>query len=114
MSGPSPSAPTSLWLAQIADAIEEMPGVWDADTQRVIYANPAFQRFWGLDARKLGPGPEALVERIHADDRERIRRARASLDRAPYSEEFRADLPAKGSRQARTARIREQAFRTAG
>ncbi|HSH90260.1 MAG TPA: PAS domain S-box protein [Ramlibacter sp.] len=100
------------WLAQIADSIEEMLWVWDAGSGRVLYVNPAFQRFWGFDAESLGNGPEALMDRIHADDRERIRSARQRLAQARYSEEYRATQPATETRPHRGARLREQAFRT--
>lgn len=98
------------WLAQVADGLEEMLWVWDSGSGRVVYANPAFRRFWGVGAEGLGPGRDALLERLHGDDRERLRRARQQVAEADYSDEYRVELPADGGRPGRTARVRERAF----
>ncbi|MDP3673012.1 MAG: PAS domain S-box protein [Telluria sp.] len=114
-SPPRPAAAEAgSWLTQAGAAMEEMFWAWDAGSGRVLHANAAFERFWGLTARDLGPGREALLDRIHPDDRERIRQARQRLGDAPYAEEYRVVLPAKGGKPGRTARLREQAFAVPG
>jgi PAS domain S-box-containing protein len=113
-SSAAPSAANGDWLAQTAQAIEELLWVWDASTGRVLFANAAFERFWGHGAQALGPGREALLDRIHPEDRERIRRARQQLDHAPYGEEYRVTQPASEGKPSRTARLRERAFRARG
>ena len=108
------AAQPGAWLAQIADAIEEMFWVWEAESGKVIYANPAFERYWSRDASAIGPGPKALLDQVHPDDRERLGLARSRLLTSPCSEEYRAVVPAHGPNAARTARLREQAFLTTG
>jgi PAS domain S-box-containing protein len=109
--GPAPSPPVApAWLAGIGDAIDEMLWVWDADSGQVLHANPAFERFWHLGAHELGDGREALLDRMHADDRERMRSARVRLVRQPYAEEYRVALEPEGGKPGRVARLRERAF----
>jgi len=108
------AAQPAEWLVQMADAVEEMVWVWDAGSGRVVYANAAFERFWGTGARALGHGRDALLDRIHTQDRDRIRKARQQLAHAAYSEEYRVELAAKDGEPGRTARVRERAFAAPG
>ena len=102
-------------IAQLAQAIEEMLWVWDAATHRVVYTNPAFERFWGLNAARLGPGPDVLLDRVLAEDAPMLRQLRRGLPLAGYVEEFRVKAPpAKGQKAWRNARLRERAFATHG
>jgi PAS domain S-box-containing protein len=106
----SASPPPPAWLAGIAEAIDEMLWVWDAASGQVLLVNPAFKRFWHLGAQEMGHGREALLDRMHADDRERMRGARLQLDRQPYSEEYRVTLAPEEGKPGRLARLRERAF----
>ncbi|MDB5872644.1 MAG: domain S-box protein, partial [Ramlibacter sp.] len=112
----SPPTPASTpaqaedWLVQVGLAVEEMLWVWDTASGRVMFANQAFERFWGKGAKELGHGRDALLEQIHEDDRDRIRRARQHVLHSGYSEEYRVVLPASGNKPDRTARVRERGF----
>jgi PAS domain S-box-containing protein len=107
----SSALPADDTLVQLGEAIEEMLWAWDPMSGRVLYANPAFERFWGLRAGELGPGHEALLERVHPEDAARMRQARRHLPQSGYQEEFRVLLPARGADGSiRTARVRERAF----
>ncbi|MBC5763837.1 PAS domain S-box protein [Ramlibacter albus] len=102
-------------IAQLAQAIEEMLWVWDAATSRVVYTNPAFERFWHTSAAQLGPGADVLLDRIVPEDAPTLRRLRNGLPLAGYVEEYRVKLPpARGERAWRNARLRERAFATKG
>ena len=116
MTQPSPPATDAVppglgWLAQMAEAIEELCWVCDAGGGRVLYANTAFRRFWGPVA-PADHGKDLLLVHVVPDDRERLRRARAGLGAGidGYSEEYRASQPSGGSRPGRIARLRERAF----
>lgn len=98
------------WLTQVARAVEDMVWIEDAHSGRVLFTNAAFERFWGMGAQDLGPGADALAERIQPEDRERIRRARGRVAEAGYGEEYRVLLPDAPGKPARLARVREQAF----
>ncbi|WP_158290231.1 PAS domain S-box protein [Ramlibacter sp. WS9] len=113
---PAPAAPSQAvdWLVQVGLAVEEMLWVWDAASGRVLFANQAFERFWGVGAKELGHGREALLDRIHADDRDRIKRARQHVLQSAYSEEYRVIVPEKDKKSGRTGRLRERAFSSRG
>jgi PAS domain S-box-containing protein len=98
------------WLAPVAEAVEDMVWVQDAESGRVLFTNAAFERFWGLSAEDIAPGADALDDRIQPEDRERLRRARKQEALEGYSEEYRVRLPDAPGRPARLARVREQAF----
>jgi PAS domain S-box-containing protein len=108
------------WLVQVAESIDEMLWVWDPRTQQVTYSNAAFERFWGFGAVGLTPGPQTLMERVHADDRARLAQARlllTSVSSRGYTEEFRITQPPRPSdtvAHSRTAWLRESAFPVRG
>ena len=106
------SAPPGEWLAQMAQVIDEILWVRDARSGRIIYANPAFERFWGPEAARSGASDDGLLAFVAEADRARLQRARDALLDSPYTEEYEVRLPAIGGRPARAARIREKAFRT--
>lgn len=113
---PAPAAPGQAadWLVQVGLAVEEMVWVWDAGSGRVLFANQAFERFWGVAARELGHGRDALIERIHPDDRERLKLARQHVLQSAYSEEYRVVIPESATKPGRTARVHERAFSSRG
>ena len=104
----TPTPPAEPWLAPLGDAIEEMLWAWDPASGRVTYVNPAFERFWSLPAGALGTAQDALLEHVHAEDRERMRRLRRALPATGYSEEYRVRVPAPQG-HGRVARLRERA-----
>jgi len=96
----------------MAQAVDEILWVCDARTGQVLYANPAFERFWGAAAPMLKRGGEALLEFIHHDDRDRMRQSCAAPDDVPCTEEYRVKQPGAFGAPGRLARLREKAFRT--
>jgi PAS domain S-box-containing protein len=118
MSKPPASAstvgPHLEWIAQVAQAVDEMVWVWRVNDGHLLYANTAFEVFRNVGAQAQANGRHALLERIHPDDRERMRRARQQVESSSYSEEYRVQLPADGDRPARMARVRERAFHSQG
>jgi PAS domain S-box-containing protein len=102
------------WLAQLGDAVDEMIWVWSPASGRVLYANAAFERFWGTTAKEIANGREAMIDRMHADDRERMRRTRGQLPQFGFMDEYRVALPAATDKPARNARVRERAFASQG
>lgn len=106
---PLAAVPPGEWLAHVARVIDEMLWVRDTASGRIVYANPAFESFWGAEAVR-GAGPDPLLEFVIAADREHVRRVRADVARAPYTTEYRVELPATDQRPARSARVREKAF----
>jgi PAS domain S-box-containing protein len=110
MSAPkSAAAPPAEWLAQMAEVIDEMLWVRDTATGRLIYSNAAFERFWGMVRPEHG---DALLDCVAVSDRDHLKKLRAAAADSPYTTEYRVNFPAGDKRPARTARVRERAFRT--
>jgi PAS domain S-box-containing protein len=105
MSAQSIDAPPEEWLAQLAEAVDDMLWVQDRASGRMVYANSAFVRFWGAEAAR-SHDPEALPKFVIEADREHLRRMRAQVAQMPYATEYQVRLP------ARIARVREKAFCT--
>jgi len=101
--------PPGEWLAQMAQVIDEMLWVRDTATGRIVYANPAFEQFWGAGAGR-GQSADTLLDFVAESDREHLKRVRAEVTTAPYTTEYQVALPAVGKRPARIARVREKAF----
>src|SRR3569832_1645029 len=112
---PSPKSvtapPPGEWLAQMAQVIDEILWVQDTRNGRILYANPAFERFWGPETAK-SEGPDPILPFVLEEDRDRVKRAREGLVNAPYTLEYQVQLPGVGTRATRIARLREKAFRT--
>ncbi|HTH78747.1 MAG TPA: PAS domain S-box protein [Ramlibacter sp.] len=104
------AAPSGEWVAQMAQVIDEMLWVRDAQSGRILYTNAAFEQFWGSDAA-LGQA-DPILELVVESDREHLRRLRADVNDSPYTTEYQVKLPAAGKRPARAARLREKAFHT--
>jgi PAS domain S-box-containing protein len=102
------------WLAQVAQAVDEMLWVWDAGSGRLLHANPAFRRFWGPAPLSEHDARDLLLARVAKEDAQRVGQARRALPQIGYTEEYRLEQPALGSVPARSARLREQAFATRG
>lgn len=102
------------WLTGLGQVLEEMLWVWQPADGRVIYVNPAFERFWGMNVSQLGHGRDALFDYVHPDDRPLLLRARQSVAQVGYTEEYRVILPASGERKSRTARLREHGWPSYG
>ncbi len=74
---------------QIADAIHDVVWLTDAGFTRTLFVNAAYERVWGLP-RKAVVNPEALLDGVHPDDRERVR---AAQPRGQFDVEFRVVRP---------------------
>jgi PAS domain S-box-containing protein len=99
----------TAWLAELANALEQAVWSWDADSGRVLVTNTAFRRQFAALADPWAGGRDVLLASVHADDRERLRRARARLPDAPLDEEYLLVFPG-----GRVARVHEKAIPQAG
>lgn len=102
--------PTAAAWAALGETVDEMVWIWDPQSGRVVYANPAFERFWACGAAEVGAGRNVLLQWVSADDAAQLRSARAGLPQDGYVLEYKATQPAAGERPARLARLHERAF----
>ena len=63
------------YLHQMADAIEAVFWLADANEPRILYVSPAYERIWGRDRQRLYTDYEEFFASIHPDDRERVQAA---------------------------------------
>ncbi|MET0348921.1 MAG: PAS domain-containing protein, partial [Rhizobacter sp.] len=54
---------------QMAEATPDVIWITDVHPERVLYANPGFERIWGRTVASLYEDPRVWVEGIHPDDR---------------------------------------------
>ncbi|MFN6997484.1 MAG: PAS domain-containing protein, partial [Aquincola tertiaricarbonis] len=57
---------------RMADATPDVIWITDIHPERVLYANPSFERTWGRPVEALYRDPRLWTDCIHPDDRERI------------------------------------------
>jgi diguanylate cyclase (GGDEF)-like protein/PAS domain S-box-containing protein len=79
---------------QLAENIEDVFFVQNADRSRTLYVSPAYERIWGQSA-EVQHDPQVWLARIHPDDRERTRLADQAITAA---------LPQPGALQFRIVR----------
>ncbi len=66
-------AETEDRLTRMADSIPEVIWITDLEpTERVVYANPSFERIWGLRLEDLYRNPRLWTESILLEDRGRV------------------------------------------
>ncbi len=81
---------------ELAETINEVFWVREADMRRTLYVSPAFGRIWGADAGEWG---ERWTELVHAEDRGRlVATVSAAISADGYHETFRIVRPDGGLR----------------
>jgi len=91
---------------QLAEYIQEVFWLTDADLRTVLYVSPAYEALWGQPCAAMYADPLAWTRLIHPEDRERVLQA-ANTKRAlgDYDEEYRI---VRGDGSVR--HIRDRAF----
>src|SRR5262249_33154764 len=93
------NAETSLQNAeerfrQMADHIQEIFWMMDADNKKLVYVNRAFEALTGRARSSLGDDPLSYREIIHPEDRLRVMAKLAeSISAGEFNEEFRITRP---------------------
>jgi PAS domain S-box-containing protein len=79
---------------QLTDSITEVFWVTDPSRSRFQYVSPEFENVWGETRQSLYVSPGTWLERIHAEDRERVTQAMfAKQILGEYNEEYRVVRP---------------------
>jgi two-component system, sensor histidine kinase and response regulator len=79
---------------QVAECICEAVFVSTPEPKQVTYVSPAYDEIWGRERQEIYGRPEAWVESIHPEDRERARAAiNAGQQHAPTDTEYRIERP---------------------
>lgn len=80
---------------QLADNIDEVFFVMDAQFTETLYINPAYERTWGLSREALYDNPQSFLDPIHPLDRVKLEEyiARIQHGEQPGKIEFRVVQP---------------------
>jgi PAS domain S-box-containing protein len=97
---------TMQQLRQLAENIADAFWMRNAEETRMVYASPAYEKIWGRSCKELYQLPNAWLEAIHAEDRERVAHAMQTKQSAgEYNQEYRIVRPDSTLRW-----IRDRAF----
>ncbi len=79
---------------QMAENIREVFYVLDPRVQIMEYVSPVFEEVWGHSCQSLYDKPDSWLERLHAQDRERVQNAFVRLKAGEmYDQEYRVIHP---------------------
>ncbi|WP_415383362.1 PAS domain S-box protein [Halosimplex sp. TS25] len=77
----------------LAENLDEIVWMTTPDAEEFIYVNPAFEEVWEQDRTQLYDDPLSFLDRVHEEDRERIRKRFTALPEADFDEEYRVVRP---------------------
>jgi PAS domain S-box-containing protein len=81
---------SQLRFEQMADRIEEVFWMMDAQTKEVKYVNPAYETITGRTVASLYENPLSYLELIHSEDRDQIlNKLEEAVSTGSFDEEFR-------------------------
>jgi len=81
---------TERKLSQIADKSEDVLFLVNADWSEFLFVSPSYEDIWGESIAELKANPESFLEKIHPDDREKVRKSMERLmDGKPAEIEYR-------------------------
>jgi len=97
---------TMQQFRQLAENITDAFWMREAAEMRVVYVSPAYETIWGHSCKSLYQSPNAWLEAIHPEDRDRVALAmRTKQSAGEYSQEYRIVRP-----DATLRWIRDRAF----
>ncbi|HEY4317607.1 MAG TPA: response regulator [Herbaspirillum sp.] len=91
---------------QMAENINDVFWIFSLADREMLYVSPAYDAMWCAPRAELAGMPEAWLESIHAEDRDRVEGHFSQLfENQQYDEEYRIVLPQGNSRW-----VRDRAF----
>ncbi|MCA1855019.1 response regulator [Massilia oculi] len=91
---------------QITDNIDDVFWMFAVPDGSLVYVSPAYVEIWGSSLELLRERPEAWLDAVHPDDRERLAQRWRDLAQVPhYDDEFRVFGP-----DGRTRWVRDRLF----
>ena len=88
---------------QLAETLEDFFWIKDAHTQQFLYVSPAFERIWGIPSRQLEENPQAWLDFVHPEDRDRVQLLNAEpVEPGPRDVEYRIIRPDRRVRWLRS------------
>ncbi len=99
---------------QMAETIEEMFWITNADLSEMLYVSPAYEKIWGRSVDSLYADPKSFLDAVHPDDKDRMLPGMESALRGEtWNEEFRIERPDGSTRWVwdRSYPVRDQSGR---
>jgi diguanylate cyclase (GGDEF)-like protein/PAS domain S-box-containing protein len=84
---------SEMRFRQMAENIEEVLWMRDPVQGRTLYVSPRYEALLGVSAQTLYENPDSFIDRVHPDDRERLKAARPRQADGTYDEECRILRP---------------------
>lgn len=79
---------------ELAENINEVLWITDAEKSAVLYVNPAYERVWGISLENLAENPMSWLELVVEEDRDRVRSATLETQSSgEYNETYRILRP---------------------
>ena len=79
---------------QLTENIREVFYIHELASYDLVYVSPAFAQTWGVPCEILYQNPQAWMEAIHPEDRDRIsQKLQTETDKSNFSQEFRIVRP---------------------
>ena len=86
----------------IAEALHDVVALIDSTGSKVLFVNEAYERIWCRSREELYAHPLALLDGVHPQDRDRVRRTLIEQARGNYDLEYRVVRPGGDERWVRT------------
>jgi PAS domain S-box-containing protein len=105
-----------LRFQQMADSIRDVFFLGEADSNRILYVNPAYEEIWGRSRESLYANPGSWADSIHPDDRASTReKYKEGISTGKFEYEYRIVRPDGSIRwiQLRGFPVRDDAGRIA-
>ncbi len=77
---------------QLAENIQEVFWLSDAEIDQILYISPAYEQIWGRSVESIHTDPKSFVNAIHPDDRQRVASNLAQPNK-PFEIEYRVVQP---------------------
>ncbi|WIV66525.1 PAS domain S-box protein [Natrialbaceae archaeon AArc-T1-2] len=78
---------------QLAENLEQVVWMSTPEKDEMLYVNPAYEEVWDRSREQLYENPDAFLEAIHPDDRDRVRASLDGQKGGEYDEEYRVVRP---------------------
>lgn len=78
---------------QIAEKVDSVFFMTDADKTKFFYASPGYEKIWGRTVESLYRNPRSWFEAVHPEDRERMAKVLAEWGNKEQEEDFRILRP---------------------
>lgn len=78
---------------QMAENIQEVVWMSDPAKEELLYVNEAYEEIWGQPTERLYESPNAFLDAVHPEDRDRVASAVDAQGSGGYDEEYRIVRP---------------------